>query len=95
MAGMRIADCIVDAFLLQQPNGCDQTKPAASALPQESVSYQRFLPIPPQSGVIGLVYASVALDTKTGQLCKTYIPEKGDLDIPTCLSLSKDSWERR
>jgi hypothetical protein len=62
--------------------------PSISASP----SFQRFLPIPPQPQFMeGLPAADhFALDTKTGQLCKTYdwdIPRSDTNPIPTCRDL--------
>jgi hypothetical protein len=91
---MRITICLVAALMLQQPNGCDQSKTAAPAPPPKPPPYQRFLPIPGQ----GFFMAGVpwngyfALDTKTGILCLTvadFIP-KDFPNTPTCLKLMSE-----
>lgn len=57
--------------------------------------YQRFVPVPryPENAVIGLpISATFALDTKTGQLCRTYY---GGVDsqwqgLPSCAQLYRE-----
>ena len=89
MAGMKIALGIVAAFLIQQSNGCEQSKPAPAAIPKPPI--HRF------ENVSGFNGDGVALDTVTGQWCRTwewhYKAESlnGGLDtLPTCISIFRN-----
>ncbi len=67
-----------------------QNSRSAAPVPRSN-GYQRFIPMPRQpENVTGVPWSGAfALDSKTGQLCKTY---DGGLDekwasLPTCLAL--------
>ena len=76
---------------------CDSTQPpspiARQAVP---IPYQRFIPVPRQpENVQGIPWSGAfALDTKTGQLCFTYIgpfpKEWLDYGVLPCLQLLKN-----
>lgn len=75
------------ALLIQQPIGCNQNAPKKSLKPTEP-PIRRFEP------VVTHGTSDVALDTKTGQLCRTWDwayksnPTANDLNaLPTCYSL--------
>ncbi len=57
--------------------GCDELEQKGAGPPQTTMvskpHYQRFLPVPPvSSGTVGVPWNGYfALDTKTGQLCRT------------------------
>jgi hypothetical protein len=87
---MKAITVILAAILLQQ-TGCDQPatapKPATPAAPAtpDRTNYQRFVPIPPETGLTGVPWSGdVALDTMTGQLCKTHEKDIKGLEIPLC-----------
>jgi hypothetical protein len=75
---------ILAAILLQQ-TGCNQApKPTAP----DQTHYQRFVPIPAETGVVGVPWSGdVALDTMTGQLCRTHDLVIRELEIPLCYYL--------
>lgn len=81
-----LVSCI---FLLQA--GCDPTtKPQSPA--KTSVrppNYQRFIPVPREANLAGVPWSgSLALDTLTGQLCKTYdLKTEGWRDLVSCFDL--------
>jgi hypothetical protein len=95
MAGMRIAVCMLAAFLIQQTDGCDQSKSNTSqptvAVPARLQPYQRFVPMPREpASLAGVPWSGAfALDTKTGQLCLTYLGDLGDKweTLPQCTFL--------
>lgn len=90
---MKIATYLLTSLLLyQQSNGCDQTQtqPKVGPAKMERPPIHRFenVSLPSSPGV--------ALDTVTGQLCRTWewvyreknAPGRGGLDtLPTCLSI--------
>jgi hypothetical protein len=96
---MKISACIAASVLLLQQGGCYESKPSTppAVVSPKPVYSQRFLPVPsPQTGMFGVPWTGYfALDTQTGQLCRTwdwgYIgngKKVNDLDqLPTCLSL--------
>jgi hypothetical protein len=94
---MRIAAFLVASLLLQQANGCDQTTKVVTPSPAPALD-----PIPPAhrfENVSVLGATGVALDTVTGQWCRTwdwYYKAKPDSDslntLPTCLSLFQQKW---
>jgi hypothetical protein len=93
MNGMRIAIWIIATLVLQQSDGCNQVQPAAPAVAQKPIPYQRFVPVPRQpADLMGVPWSGAfALDTKTGQLCLTYpgnFPEKWN-SLPQCTDLLK------
>jgi hypothetical protein len=63
----------VGLLVLLQANGCDNA-PTKPTVPEKPAAYQRFVPIPRQpENLQGVPWSGAfALDTKTGQLCKTY-----------------------
>jgi len=90
------------ALLLSSYQGCDPTPQAVSPAPTRE--YQRFLPLPPSSGGIdtgAFWHGNFAVDTKTGQLCRSWqwSINGGDLHgnefatalsaLPTCNDLFK------
>ncbi|HEX4032704.1 MAG TPA: hypothetical protein VHX20_20255 [Terracidiphilus sp.] len=85
---MKIASLLVVTFaLIQQPTGCDQPTPKETLKPAEP-PIRRFEPVTSHGT------SDVALDTKTGRLCRTWDweyknnPEANDLnDLPTCYSI--------
>jgi len=87
IAGMRIAACLAAMLIFLQPTGCDQSpKPAAKE--------RHYPPIHRFETVSSNGVSGVALDTVTGQWCKTWDwfyksdALSGGLDtLPTCLSL--------
>ena len=86
MAGMRILFCTLAALMLQQSSGCDQ--PKAAPIPKPPL--HRF------ENVFGLNGSGVALDTVTGQWCRTWEwsykadSMSGGLDtLPLCYSIFK------
>jgi hypothetical protein len=91
MAGMKIIACLAASFLIfQQSNGCDETKPPDPPPPKPVPQINRFVPVSNHGS------ADVALDTVTGELCRTWEweyrpannPAKGGLDLlPTCVTL--------
>lgn len=88
---MKVAALLaLSAVLLQQPAGCDQGKqtPAETAKPAHTPPIGRF------EAVTTHGWADVALDTKTGQLRRTWDweyknnPSATDLNqLPTCYSI--------
>jgi hypothetical protein len=81
------------ASLLIGMAGCDQFEQQPKPAHQVKQSYQRFIPIhrEPQN-VEGVPWSGAfALDTKTGQLCETYVlgSEKWAA-IPQCFDLYKE-----
>lgn len=90
IAAMKFAALLaLSAFLLQQPSGCDQHEQAPSepAKPSQPL-LRRFEAVATHGS------ADVALDTKTGQLCRTWDwaykdnPSATDLnELPTCYSI--------
>jgi hypothetical protein len=75
-----------------------QSNPIAANTASHEIAHQRFLPISPSPQFIQGVpwHGFFALDTQTGQLCRTTIFEfnKGGTDfnsVPTCFSLSQPS----
>jgi hypothetical protein len=87
---MKAVSIILAATLLQQ-TGCDQPapKPAAAPAAQDQTHYQRFIPIPRETFIVGAPLSwSVALDTMTGRLCRTYdMQMKGWESVPLCYQL--------
>jgi len=77
-------------LILLQANGCDESKPSAPE-PRHQEHYQRFVPVPREpANAVGLPWSGFfALDTKTGQLCRTYeTPKSTDWDgIVLCKQL--------
>ena len=64
------------ALLLLSVSGCsalDQQKPATTPEPKVQTVCQRFVPVSPSSGLAQGVpwHGFFALDTQTGQLCRT------------------------
>ncbi len=94
---MRPTLCLC-GLLLMLLSGCDDATVAKKPQPPEPApeqSYQRFVPIqPPQQTVdafLALRYQYLALDTKTGKLCRT-ADVKFDDDVmfatyPLCATL--------
>jgi hypothetical protein len=86
---MKIAVALTAAlFLFQQADGCDDAKPTPAPTPPPPIN--RFVPVANHGS------SDVALDTATGQLCRTWEwqyrgannPMAGGIDtLPTCLSL--------
>ena len=76
---MKIAECLALAFLAFQPSGCDRQAEKQAPTPAEP-PIQRFVPVASHGS------ADVALDTKTGSLCRTWNwgyknnPEAHELD---------------
>ena len=65
---------LVSAFIVWQ-TGCTPTpSPEPKATKLEAAPYQRFVPIPANSPtLVGVPWSpALALDTLTGQLCRTY-----------------------
>lgn len=63
---MKVAACLALAFLVfQQSNGCDQRTDKQTPQPSDP-PVQRFVPVTSHGS------ADVALDTKTGALCRTW-----------------------
>jgi hypothetical protein len=86
---MKVA--ILAAVILWQQSGCDQPpvqQPVKVPEPDKR-HYQRFIPIPREANVVGVPWSGgVALDTMTGQLCRTYdMAIKGWDTIPLCYYL--------
>gem|GEM_PF-5831325 len=79
------------SIVLLQQTGCDQTPVQTMPAPHlETIHYQRFVPIPRSSEILGGVpwSGSVALDTMTGQMCRTYdMKLKNWESIPLCIDL--------
>jgi len=76
----------------QRPSS-PEPKPAAQQRSEPASGYQRFVPLPRQpENLRGVPWSGAfALDTQTGQLCRTY---QGDLaepwrSLPLCVDLSK------
>jgi hypothetical protein len=88
---MRFVALFAVAVILQQSSGCDQTQTAS--VPQKPAPYQRFIPMPRQpADLSGVPWSGAfALDTKTGQLCFTYIGTFAEPwnSLPQCLDLLK------
>lgn len=75
-------------FLFQQPIGCNQQTAAKKDNSASEPPIRRFEPVVTHGS------SDVALDTKTGQLCRTWEwqykndPTANDLnDLPTCYSI--------
>jgi hypothetical protein len=87
---MKFAAVFIALALLQQSSGCDQSpKPVEPPRP-----IKHYPPIHRFENVSGVGVAGVALDTVTGQYCKTWEwayksnAQNGGLDLlPTCLSI--------
>jgi len=89
---MKLAIVVIAAVLLQQ-SGCDEQAPKTAAQPAH-----HYPPIHRFENVSSPVSPGVALDTVTGQYCKTWewmykaSGMKGGLDLlPTCLSIYQDT----
>lgn len=75
---MRPTLCLCGLLLMLFSSGCDDAtvanKPQPPA-PAPEEPYQRFVPIPPPQqavdALMALRYQYLALDTKTGKLCRT------------------------
>jgi hypothetical protein len=88
---MKFAIALVSLFLLQE--GCDQTKPTPTP-PTAQVKRER-PPIHRFESVPGVGQDGIALDTVTGQWCKTWewvprdpkAPTDGLSSLPTCLNI--------
>jgi len=65
MGGMKAAACLALTFLAFLPSGCEQKAEKQNPTPAEP-PIQRFVPVPSHGS------ADVALDTKTGSLCRTW-----------------------
>jgi hypothetical protein len=86
---MKVTALLATVFLvLQDPIGCDQKKPPKEAAQPKEPPIRRFEPVTSHGT------SDVALDTKTGQLCRTWDwvyknrPDAADLnDLPTCYSI--------
>lgn len=86
---MKIAVVIAaSVFIFQQANGCDEQKAPKEVSQREEPPIRRFEPVTSHGT------SDVALDTKTGQLCRTWDWEyrnKSDVhdlnDLPTCYSI--------
>jgi hypothetical protein len=88
---MRVISCFALAVFLQQTNGCDQPPSAAKPDPPKAIHpIARFVPVDTHGS------SDVALDTMTGQLCRTWEwqyrgsnnPNKGGLDdLPVCYQI--------
>src|SRR5271165_396526 len=84
-------------FVLSLVWGCSSPsqqstpKPVTIQSQQGEVAYQRFVPVGPDSSKQGVPWVGFfALDTKTGQLCRTAdweFKEQNWATIPTCYSL--------
>jgi hypothetical protein len=91
---MRIAAFLVMSFLLQQSDSCEKSIPPVTVpIPEPTPPSHRFEP------VSGVGSAGVALDTVTGQWCRTWdwqYKAKPDADslntLPTCLSVFEQKW---
>jgi hypothetical protein len=74
---------LATALLIQQA-GCNQAPltPRTTAPKPEPAHYQRFVPIPANTpNMVGVPWsAALALDTMTGQLCRTYAMPMGKWD---------------
>ena len=91
---MKIAACLALALFLQQSDGCDQAAPTPARAPEIHPN-----PVRRFDAVNTHGSSDVALDTMTGQLCRTWEwvyrgennPAKGGLDeLPTCFKLYTD-----
>ena len=87
---MRSAACFTLLLLLQQTNGCNPDQPKPAAEPKSRPPIHRFEPLA-ATGQQG-----VALDTVSGQWCKTWEwaykndSYTGSLDtLPSCLTIFK------
>jgi hypothetical protein len=85
---MKAISLILVTVFLQQ-TGCDQPAQAPKSVAPDQTHYQRFIPIPRESFIVGVPWSgSVALDTMTGRLCRTYdMQMKGWESIPLCYQL--------
>jgi hypothetical protein len=85
---MKAIPLILATVLLQQ-TGCDQPAQAPKSAAPDQTHYQRFIPVPPETGLTGVPWSGdVALDTMTGQLCKTHdLYIKSLESIPLCYHL--------
>lgn len=92
MAAMKLAACLLAlAIFLDQPTGCDQHPKPEAPTAKHYPPVHRFINVPGSFNA-----TDVALDTVTGQLCRTWVwqyrsdkdPNAGGLDtLPTCLSI--------
>jgi hypothetical protein len=85
---MRTPLLAIEVFVLALLVGCDPYKnPTPTNM--QTPKYQRFLPVPAATPVPG----TMALDTKTGQLCRT-VSVKFDTkvwdDTPECIDLFRN-----
>jgi hypothetical protein len=94
---MKAAMCLLGMVLLvDSPNGCDQsTKTAPPSSP--STAKTKHYPLHRFENVSSAQSPGIALDTVTGQFCKTWEwtykvkSLNGGLDeVPTCLSIFRD-----
>lgn len=90
---MKVAALFLASFLLQQANGCEEKAPQTVAAPTPMPPTHRF------ENVSGNGSPGIALDTLTGQWCRTWdwsYKAKPDADslntLPTCLSLFQQVW---
>jgi hypothetical protein len=93
---MKIAAFLVMSFLLQQADSCEQKPKAAAPEMPPSPPIHRF------ESVSTVASTGVALDTVTGQWCRTWDwqykaqPSADSLNtLPTCLSLFQQVWGQR
>jgi hypothetical protein len=86
-----VALAAISAFLFQQVNGCEQSSSTKATPKPNEPPIRRF------EAVVTHGTSDVALDTKTGQLCRTWDwgyknnPNAADLNmLPTCNSIFLD-----
>jgi hypothetical protein len=91
---MRTFSPVLMASLLVALVGCEEQSQPSSGLksPPTKAEYQRFLPIPPSSGIGVPWHGFFALDTKTGKLCMTTTRKFSDAsewvnEVPLCQDL--------
>jgi hypothetical protein len=72
--------------------GCTTTKKSTSPVEAQATPFERFLPLNAESQKSGVPWAGFfALDTQTGQLCRTTTRQFGNEfdQLPTCTSLAQ------
>jgi hypothetical protein len=97
MDGMKAGICLIGlALFLDGPNGCDQSSKPASPAPQP-VAKTKHYPLHRFENVPSTQSPGIALDTVTGQFCRTWDwtykikTLNGGLDeLPTCVSIFRD-----
>ncbi len=81
----------VFALILFCLSGCEQQTGQTAPQPVKP-AYQRFVPIHREPATLtGVPWSGAfALDTKTGQLCQTYVSSNAEWDaVPLCFDLYK------